>query len=251
MAQRLDLVGQVYGLLTVVEKAPSHKTKGGNTISCWRCRCQCGNEIVVRTNSLRTGNTISCGCYRKEKLKQDNPAPTMDLTDMRFGKLVAKKRSGKKDHYGVYWYCQCDCGNTTEVVASVLLSGRKKSCGCNRQSLGEYQIKQFLDKNKISYIQEYTFKDLNGQKDLLRFDFAIIDDNKNLLGLIECDGEQHFNPNNFRHTDLLVQYDKIKNEYCINNNISLLRVRYYNYSKIEEKEILSFIQKITQQKERA
>ena len=98
MAQRIDLTGQVYGLLTVIEKAPSYKTKGGNIVSCWRCKCQCGNEVVVKTNSLRTGNTNSCGCYRKEKLKKNNPAPTMDLTNMRFGKLVAKEKSGKRDH---------------------------------------------------------------------------------------------------------------------------------------------------------
>lgn len=249
MAQRLDLIGQVYGLLTVIEKAPSHRTKGGNTISCWRCRCQCGNEIVVRTNSLRTGNTISCGCYKKEKMKQDNPAPTTDLTNMRFGKLVVKNRSGKKDHYGVYWNCQCDCGKTTEVVASVLLAGRKKSCGCNRQSMGEYQIKQILDSYKIKYIQEYVFKDLIGQKDQLRFDFGLLDENGTLLGLIECDGEQHFDSSNFRHTELLIQYDKLKDEYCINNNLPLLRVKYYNYSKIKPEEILSFIKKIYSTKE--
>ena len=249
MAQRIDLTGQVYGLLTVIEKAPSYKTKGGNIVSCWRCKCQCGNEVVVKTNSLRTGNTNSCGCYRKEKLKKKNPAPTMDLTNMRFGKLVAKEKSGKRDHYGVYWNCQCDCGKITEVVASVLLAGRKKSCGCNRESIGEYQIKQILDDCKIKYVQEYTFKDLVGQKDLLRFDFALIDKNDNPLGLIECDGEQHFDSNNFRYTDLLKQYDESKDEYCTSNNLPLLRIKYYNYSKINSEEILSFIKKVYSMKE--
>ena len=48
----------------VVEKAESLHGK-----TRWRCVCECGNECVVHTTSLTTGNTKSCGCYRIEKSK--------------------------------------------------------------------------------------------------------------------------------------------------------------------------------------
>lgn len=56
-----------------------------------------------------------------------------DLTGQRFGKLVAIERKGRKDGMpGSYWVCLCDCGNTTLVNTSNLVSGHTKSCGCSR-----------------------------------------------------------------------------------------------------------------------
>ena len=54
---RLDLTGQRYGQLTVLRPAESIGDK-----TTWLCRCDCGNEVVVRTDRLRSGHTTSCGC---------------------------------------------------------------------------------------------------------------------------------------------------------------------------------------------
>jgi hypothetical protein len=54
----IDRTGQVFGRLTVVEQAGRDKLKK----VLWRCRCECGNETVVVSGSLVTGNTTSCGC---------------------------------------------------------------------------------------------------------------------------------------------------------------------------------------------
>ena len=54
MAVKLDLTGQRYGKLTALRPAEN--------IRAWVCRCDCGKEVVVRTNALRTGHTASCGC---------------------------------------------------------------------------------------------------------------------------------------------------------------------------------------------
>lgn len=61
MTIRKDLTGSRYGRLTVLshEKTPGSKT-------FWRCRCDCGNEVIVGYGELRYGNTKSCGCLRKE-----------------------------------------------------------------------------------------------------------------------------------------------------------------------------------------
>ena len=57
----IDLVGQKYGRLTVVEfvKLENHKT-------FWKCVCDCGLTVVAKGNSLRSGNTKSCGCLKRE-----------------------------------------------------------------------------------------------------------------------------------------------------------------------------------------
>lgn len=53
---RVDLTGHKYGLLEVLREAQ------GDGRTKWWCRCKCGRELMTRGNSLRSGNTRSCGC---------------------------------------------------------------------------------------------------------------------------------------------------------------------------------------------
>lgn len=53
----IDLTGQRFGLLSVIELAGSEKER-----KVWRCACDCGRETRVPTAMLRNGNTRSCGC---------------------------------------------------------------------------------------------------------------------------------------------------------------------------------------------
>ena len=68
MSKKLDLLGQRFGRLVVVESAPSKKCKGGQTKTVWKCKCDCGNLCYVTTQELRCGDTISCGCYAIEQM---------------------------------------------------------------------------------------------------------------------------------------------------------------------------------------
>lgn len=52
-----------------------------------------------------------------------------NLTDQRFGKLVAIRPDGYSGKR-IRWECVCDCGRTTSVASDKLLSGHTKSCGC-------------------------------------------------------------------------------------------------------------------------
>lgn len=54
----IDLTGQKFGRLTVVERDTSAPRSGGKQ---WRCVCECGESRVVRSFSLRAGHTRSCG----------------------------------------------------------------------------------------------------------------------------------------------------------------------------------------------
>lgn len=58
MGKKLDLVGQRFGLLVVIEEAG--RDKHGNVL--WLCRCDCGDEVIVKCGHLRQGHTTSCGC---------------------------------------------------------------------------------------------------------------------------------------------------------------------------------------------
>ena len=128
-----DLSGKRFGHLTVIEMAG--KSTDGRVM--WRCMCDCGKSLDVRSYSLvggpsgdlLTGNTKSCGCA----IKEPRPSVQKDLTGQRFGKLTAiRPTDQRKDGY-VLWECKCDCGNITEVKSALLTSGKRKSCGCAKK----------------------------------------------------------------------------------------------------------------------
>lgn len=56
-----DHTNEVYGRLTVLEFIERKKRN-----SYWKCKCDCGNEIIIPITYLTTGDTKSCGCLRKE-----------------------------------------------------------------------------------------------------------------------------------------------------------------------------------------
>lgn len=64
MGARLDLVGQRFGRLTVLEFSHSD----GSTY--WKCACDCGNKVVVRGSRLRAGDTKSCKCLQNDMLRE-------------------------------------------------------------------------------------------------------------------------------------------------------------------------------------
>lgn len=63
-----DLTGQIFGRLTVKERAG--KVRQGEHTR-WVCKCSCGNETEAVTDLLKTGKIVSCGCYRREVAGQN------------------------------------------------------------------------------------------------------------------------------------------------------------------------------------
>lgn len=59
--RKLDLTGQRFGRLTVVEKAENYKNR-----TRWLCKCDCKSTTIVRTEYLRSETVKSCGCLRKQ-----------------------------------------------------------------------------------------------------------------------------------------------------------------------------------------
>lgn len=121
MPKFMDLTGQRYGRLTVIERDTSRK---GATF--WKCKCDCGKTVTARAGDMRAGKIISCGCAKGVK--------PMDITGRRYGRLVAIKRDlERSSNKGNFWICKCDCGNITSVRIGDLNSGNTKSCGCRER----------------------------------------------------------------------------------------------------------------------
>lgn len=67
MAQFSDLKGQRFGRWLVLSFS-HRKDCGKYHYQMFNCRCDCGNERIVESTSLKKGNSVSCGCYRLETL---------------------------------------------------------------------------------------------------------------------------------------------------------------------------------------
>lgn len=63
-----DLTGQKFGRVTVLGFAGIDD----KSITFWYCRCDCGNITKVRAGGLKIGDSISCGCFNKQRLKEAN-----------------------------------------------------------------------------------------------------------------------------------------------------------------------------------
>ena len=75
------------------------------------------------------------------------PRKSIDLTNQRFGRLVAMKNVGKASNGNLIWECHCDCGNKKNVPGGNLRSGAIVSCGCLTL---ERRAAKLLEKTKIN-----------------------------------------------------------------------------------------------------
>ena len=62
----IDLTGQRFGKLTVIERADDYVTPSGYKKIMWKCVCDCGNTVITSRGNLRSGHTRSCGCLWEE-----------------------------------------------------------------------------------------------------------------------------------------------------------------------------------------
>ena len=228
MAKTVNEIGNVYGYLTVLERDGSNSQ--GRAM--WLCKCKCGNLVRVNGASLRNGKTKSCGCYQKE---QTSKASTKNLLGQTIGNFtVLESIMGSKNGEAHKWRCRCNlCGNEQAYISTDNIRDQE-SCGCLVESKGVRKIKEILKKNNISFIQEKRFSNLvfEDTQRQARFDFYV-----NNSYIIEYDGIQHFiqgsgkydNPQKFRITQ---NHDKIKNQYCFDNNIPIIRIPYTELENI-------------------
>lgn len=132
---KLDMVGMRFGKLTVLKEAYTRKSK-----HYWLCRCDCGNEKIVEEYHLKSGRTKSCGCLRKQKLRERR----ISLVGERYGRLVVLGPACADDGSVIGWECQCDCGKRCVCKKGNLRSGMTKSCGCIRDEQRRENMKNAI-----------------------------------------------------------------------------------------------------------
>ncbi|MBQ8997071.1 MAG: DUF2726 domain-containing protein [Clostridium sp.] len=126
-----------------------------------------------------------------------------------------------------------NCGNIYRTTRHDFLRGVR--CPKCSTSKGELAIINFLDRYSVNYKHNAAYGGCS-YKISLRFDFLIFDKKDNLKLIVEFDGIQHFKPiaifrgkSGFKETQ---KRDRIKNNFCKENDIPLLRIPYWEFDNI-------------------
>ncbi|MGL5434543.1 MAG: hypothetical protein ACRDBO_03980 [Lachnospiraceae bacterium] len=165
-----------------------------------------------------------------------------------------KKADGTFEVYKLY-KCRCYlCGTEQEIPSdrfSIKLdkygSNAKRGyysnafCGCHEISSFQWIVTKILKENNVPYRVEYSFPDLYGKRsvNLLRYDFAVLNEAGGLKCLIECQGEQHYEPieefGGQSQFDFQQYNDLKKRKYAKEHNIPLYEISYKNksFKKVE------------------
>lgn len=216
--------GMTFGKWTIIDKAQEHYGQPH-----YICKCECGTIKPVNGYNLVYGKTIDCGCGRKQVLSETT---IKDLVGQKFGKLTV---IGRKED--LKYVCQCECGSVVEVRGCSLVTGHTTSCGCTTSKYGEILQDVVLGMG-YECKREYYVK-IN-HKDLTYFRYDLYVPQLNLA--IEYDGEGHYIPIDYggkgkewaeHQLKTRQYYDEIKNDYCKQNNVNLLRIPYWEKDNIE------------------
>lgn len=207
-----------------------------NKRSKLKYRCLKHSNIIQETtyDSIRQGH----GCY----LCGNESVAKKQTYDYEFVKQEFDKRGYEllsKEYVSCKEYLEYRCSNHPDHIQRITFDAFYRGQGCRfcRESKGEKAIDSYLQNHNIRYIREYRFNDCK-YKRTLPFDFYIEDVNI----AIEFDGEQHYTPLSFgskekqEATDRLKEIqirDAIKTKYCIDNNIKLIRIPYWDIDNIE------------------
>ena len=219
-----DLTGQTFNSLHV--DSYSHKNKWNESV--WNCTCiLCGKQThTATTAALKSGRIKTCGCTRTQNVSK---VTVIDLTDKKCGLLTPKYIVGRNKANSVLWYSECECGGNIITTAHMLISGRVSSCGC-LVSKNENIIKEWLDLHNIKYERQKRFDGCKNKRQLM-FDFYI----PSINGVIEYDGEFHYQKIKGLNNDPKYQQqnDLIKDQFCLMNDIKILRIPYWEKDNIE------------------
>ena len=256
MAKAIDLTNQRFGKLLVLERDYEEPKKHSNERQAWwKCKCDSGNIKSFRASVIK--KATSCGCEKylnrqpltemqkhnislgllnSPKKKNQIKNSSLNLIGKRFGKLIVLEQTNIRKNKNVVWKCQCDCGNITYVTTNLLTKGDTKSCGCIK-SFGEEKISQLLRENNIFFEREKQFNNCRfpDTNKMARFDFYV-----NNEYIIEFDGKQHFEINNFFEQNLenIQEHDNFKNNWCKENNIPIIRIPYYQLENLKIEDII-------------
>lgn len=188
---------------------------------------KCNTVDFVTPNSLLRGHSCAF-CWGNKKLSTTQFSERLKEADLDQYILLTQYQNMKTPVF----VFNSKCGHKNWAYPEVLLRG--SGCPFCNMSHGEERIASFLQKNNLEYEFQYTFEDCR-HKNLLRFDFAVFDKSQEIRLLIEFDGEFHYFPIfGVEGLQYIKNNDTIKDLYCKDKKIPLLRIAYYDIKNIEE-----------------
>lgn len=234
----------------VLEYNSIHQPTNRETIKCKNC----GKEFTSQISNNRKFCSQKCGYEWRSKHSEE------------YSHIIIRKEKAKEKFYHEFYendlhlkidllsnyidshtkiHCKCKKhSNDFFMPPHKILSGQSSCTKCS-YSKGENDIKNYLEEKEIKYTQQKRFDDCRDIQPL-PFDFFL--DEYNIL--IEYDGEQHFHPVNWggisdelaqKQYESVVTHDIMKNNYCRDKMIKLIRIPYYEKENIRDilnKEIL-------------
>lgn len=217
-------IGDIFGEWTVLGKDKSRPRY-------YMCKCSCGTIKSVYEGSLKQGTSKSCDHVKKDRFRKNAEL----LVGQKYGLLTVQDIELKGDQY--YCRCLCDCGNAIIVKGTALRCGQIVSCGCAK-SKANVNMGLILTKLSIPFKREYCFKDCKDKRPL-PFDFALFNNEEELIGLIENNGQQHYSargtgwntPERLIYTQ---KHDYIKQKFAEDNKIPLLIIPYQYFDELEK-----------------
>lgn len=123
-----DLIGQVFGKLTVIDL--DQESSGRRK---WICKCSCGNTVSVREYNLKSGNSQSCGCTRREKSTVRN--------------LNVKEVKTRDNQGGVYYF------QPGEIILKGNYESEKKYSEVKEYKLSPEELKKYLKELKTKEVK--------------------------------------------------------------------------------------------------
>lgn len=167
------------------------------------------------------------------KIVNNSHTTEKDITGQDFGFWhVLYKTEKRQSNETIMWHCRCKCGVEKDINGSSLRQHLSLSCGNHKNtSKGNYKIGQLLQEANILFEAEKIFQSCQDKKPL-PFDFYI-----NNEYLIEYDGIQHFQEGIFDY-EYTHNHDIIKNQWCKDNNIPLIRIPYTHYDLLNLNDLL-------------
>lgn len=190
---------------------------------------RCTNNHLYSTTFSRFAKGVRCGeCVGGIRLDFET---VRKLIENEGYKLHSKSYSNNTEKL----LMSCNKGHKFKMNMSNFNQGNR--CPECNESKGEKRIREYLTNRNINFVEQYKFPDCKNIRPL-PFDFAIFNQKDELLYLVEYDGRQHFEVANcFGGIDgfnATKTNDRIKDCYCLDNDINLIRIPYTKFNEIEQ-----------------
>lgn len=213
-----ELVGEEYSILSEYKNSRTKVLFLHN---------ECGQPFLMSPDKFKSGQR--CPIHRYERIADKKLIPLTEIMEdlRKCGYELVEFPEGYKSHKS---RVKVVCSNDHTTIKSVYSIRMGYKCpNCKNYSKGEDAVEEYLKRNNIPYIPQFRIDECRN-KNPLPFDFAILNRKGEVVFLIEYHGIQHYEPKDFfggeNGFNERLRNDKIKQEYCLKNNMKLVVIPY-------------------------